>query len=122
VDFVAAWVEVESSFKPDLQLEKVLGQAWQLGHFMDPKERVLLEELVLVYDARAGHEVRLVKTAKRMQARDMQRRREEGEQHVSPDDYGAIWGSVRLVAADISPPLQVRAWHHKSLLDCLDGR
>jgi len=122
VDFVAAWVEVESSFKPDAQLEKVLGQAWQLGHFMDPKERVLLEELVLVYDARAGHEVRLVKTARRMQSNDMGRRREAGEQHVAPDDYNAIWGSVRLVAADISPPLQVRAWRYKSLLDCLDGR
>jgi hypothetical protein len=121
VDLVASWVEVESSFKPDQELEKMLGQAWQLGHFMDPGERVLLDDMILVYDIRAGHEARLIKTAKRMQARDMKRRRDAGESSVAAEDYRAIWGSVRLVAADTSPPLSIRGWHEKTLLECLEG-
>lgn len=121
VDFVASWVEVESSFKPDQELEKMLGQAWQLGHFMDPGERVLLDDMILAYDVRAGHEARLIKTAKRMQARDMKRRREAGDSSVAAEDYRAIWGSVRLVAADTAPPLSIRGWHEKTLLECLEG-
>lgn len=120
-DFVAAWVEVESSFKPDLQLEKMLSQAWQLGHYMDAGERVLLDEMVVVYDARAGHEARLIKAAKRMQSRDIRRRQEAGESHVDADEYRPIWGSIRLVAVNISPPLQVRGWHQKTMLDCLEN-
>jgi hypothetical protein len=120
-DFVATWVEVESSFKPDLELEKVLRQAWQLGRYMDTGERILLDDMDVVYDVRARHEARLIKAAKRMQSADIRRRQEAGEQHVDVDDYRPIWASVRLVAASISPPLQVRGWHQKTMLDCLEN-
>lgn len=120
-DFVATWVEVESSFKADPELEKMLGQAWRLGQFIDPARRVLLDELVLVYDSRAGHESRLIRAAKRLQSNDIRRRQNEGEKLVSPEDYRHIWGSVRLIAADISPPLHIHDWQEKTLLDCLEG-
>jgi hypothetical protein len=112
---------VESSFKPDLELEKMLRQAWHLGQMMDPTERVLLDELVLVYDGRANHESRLIKAAKRLQARDISRRQDKGEDFVTVDDYRPIWGAVRLVAAEISPPLHIQSWHEKSLLECLEA-
>lgn len=121
VDFVASWLEVESSFKPDQELEKMLGQAWHLGHMMDPAERVLLDELVLVYDGRANHESRLIKAAKRLQSRDIKRRQDNGDEFVTPEDYRAVWGSVRLVAAAISPPLHIHGWQEKTLLDCLES-
>lgn len=120
-EHVAAWVECESSFKADPELDKMLRHAWQLGEFVDARKRILLDEMTIVYDARAGHESRLIRSAKRVQSNDVRQRREAGEHHVAADDYRPIWGAVRLVAADISPPLQVRGWRERSLLDCLEA-
>ena len=80
----------------------------------------LLDEMVLVYDSRANHEARLIKTAKRMQARDISRRQDKGEDFVTADDYRPMWGAVRLVAAEISPPLHIHTWQEKTLLECLE--
>lgn len=121
VEHVAVWVEVESSFKADLELEKLLRQAWQLGHFMDARERILLDEMAVVYDRRAGHLRRLVRMAQRIEREDIRRREAAGESGVSAEDYRPIWGSIRLVAADISPPLHVRGWQEATLLDCMEG-
>lgn len=121
-EYVATWVETESSFKADLELEKLLGHAWRLGQFIDARERVLLEDMAIVFDGRANHESRLIRAAKRLQARDMRRREEAGERGVADDVYQAVWEAIRLVAVDISPPLHIRGWYEKSLLSCLSDR
>ena len=68
-----AWVEVESSFKPESELDKIFHHVGRrLDTDMNVAETVRLGELWIVYDVSQGHEKRLVAAARRaIRARDL---------------------------------------------------
>lgn len=52
----ADWLEVESSFKSPEELDRIFSLAWNAGTWLDAGERVLLDRVLFVYDARQRHE------------------------------------------------------------------
>ena len=70
-----AWVEVESSFKPQSELDKIFQHVGRWLDFdMNLAETVRLGELWVVYDENQGHERRLLAAARRaISARDLRR-------------------------------------------------
>lgn len=54
------WVEVESSYKSDEDLERIFSIAWQTGTWLDLKETILLDRVVFVYDVRHKHETAIL--------------------------------------------------------------
>lgn len=76
-EFAIEWIEVESSFKPQKELYRILDTARRLGDFLTPRvnlavfeERgqrveVFMDKLVLVYDANQGHERNILRAVRR---------------------------------------------------------
>lgn len=98
------WVEVESSYKPDADLEKIFAIAWQVGTWLDLKETILLDRVVFVYDLRQKHESAILTHLRRYL-----------KEH--PLDHAErVLSSIVLVRAKIATPLvwegyeEVTAW------------
>lgn len=98
------WVEVESSYKPDADLEKIFAIAWHTGTWLDLKETILLDRVVFVYDMRQKHESAIL-THLRRYLKD------------NPLDHPErVLSSIVLVRAKIVTPLvwegfeEVTAW------------
>jgi len=98
------WVEVESSYKPDADLEKIFAIAWQVGTWLDLKETILLDRVVFVYDIRQKHENSILAHLRRYLKEN-------------PLDHPErVLSSIVLVRAKIATPLvwegfeEVTAW------------
>lgn len=98
------WVEVESSYKPDADLEKIFAIAWQVGTWLDLKETILLDRVVFVYDIRQKHESAILTHLRRYL-----------KEHPL-DHPERVLSSIVLVRAKIATPLvwdgfeEVTAW------------
>jgi hypothetical protein len=98
------WVEVESSYKPDADLEKIFAIAWHAGTWLDLKETILLDRVVFVYDVRQKHESAILAHLRRYL-------KEKPLDHPE-----RILSSIVLVRAKITTPLvwegyeEVTAW------------
>ncbi len=76
-EFAIEWVEVESSFKQQKELYRILDTAQLLGDFLSPKKdraqfaekgqdvEVFFDKLVLVYDTKQGHERNILRAVRR---------------------------------------------------------
>ena len=98
------WVEVESSYKSDEELEKIFAIAWQTGTWLDLKETVLLDRVVFVYDIRQKHENAILSHLRRYLKEN------------PVDSSERVLSSIVLVRARITTPLvwlgfdEVTAW------------
>lgn len=98
------WVEVESSYKADADLEKIFGIAWQVGTWLDLRETILLDRVVFVIDIRQRHEHAILTHLRRYL-----------KEHPL-DDPERVLSSIVFVRAKITTPLvwkgyeEVTAW------------
>jgi hypothetical protein len=56
------WIEVESSFKSELELIKILLLGLRLPEPIQESSTLIMDQVVFVYDTRQGHEVRILRT------------------------------------------------------------
>lgn len=56
------WVEVESAFKPETELLKVIRLGLRLPEPVFESSNLVLDQVVFVYDTRQGHEGRILRT------------------------------------------------------------
>lgn len=103
------WVEVESSYKPDEDLEKIFSIAWHAGTWLDLKETILLDRVVFVYDTRQKHEGAILAHLRRyLKAHPL-------------DDPERVLSSIVLVRAHISTPLVWEGFEEVSAWDAMNA-
>jgi hypothetical protein len=56
------WIEVESAFKQEAELLKVIKLGLRLPEVVAPASSLVLDQVVFVYDTRQGHEARILRT------------------------------------------------------------
>lgn len=56
------WIEVESAFKPEAELLKVIRLGLRLPEPVLETSNLVLDQVVFVYDTRQGHEARILRT------------------------------------------------------------
>lgn len=56
------WIEVESAFKPEAELLKVIQLGLRLPEPVAHADKLVLDQVVFVYDTRQGHESRILRT------------------------------------------------------------
>jgi hypothetical protein len=56
------WVEVESAFKPEAELQKIIRIGLRLPEPVPDTKNLVLDQVVFVYDTRQGHEPRILRT------------------------------------------------------------
>jgi hypothetical protein len=61
----ADWVEVESSYKPDDEIARILDIAWKTGSWLNSAETVILDRVVFVYNKKHRHEVTILNSLRR---------------------------------------------------------
>lgn len=72
------WIEVESAFKPEAELLKIIGLGLRLPEPVPGTVDLVLDQVVFVYDTRQGHEARILRTLRAYlrdhpEARDQER-------------------------------------------------
>jgi hypothetical protein len=72
------WIEVESAFKPEAELLKIIGLGLRLPEPVPGTTDLVLDQVVFVYDTRQAHEVRILRTLRAYlrdhpEARDQER-------------------------------------------------
>jgi hypothetical protein len=98
----ADWVEVESSYKPEDELDRIFSVAWQVGSWLNTAETVMLDRVLFVYDIRQRHESMILNSLKRYLR--------EHPVH-NPEE---ILQSIALVRCELDPPL---VWRGHEELD-----
>jgi len=93
----ADWVEVESSYKPEEELERIFAVAWRVGSWLNTAETLLLDRVLFVYDARHRHENMILGSLKRYLA-------------AHPDSNPDLLSSIVLVRCSIDLPLVWRGY------------
>lgn len=103
------WVEVESSYKPDDELEKIFSIAWHSGTWLDLRETILLDRVVFVYDIRQKHESAILAHLRRyLKSNPL-------------DDPERVLSSIVLVRARINTPLVWEGFEEVSAWDALSA-
>lgn len=87
------WVEVESAYKPDEELQKIVALALKVGEYLSTKQRLLLDRVVFVYDTRQRHEAAIQTALVRSQ------------HQIASGSEQQVLESVRMVRAHVSFPL-----------------
>lgn len=100
--YAADWIEVESSYKPDKELEKIFNIAWKVGTWLNTAETILLDRVVFVYDERQRHENQILASLKRYLEKNQRANRE-------------LLGSIIFVRCRINFPL---VWQSYQETDC----
>jgi len=106
----ADWLEVESSFKPEEELERIFAVAWKVGGWLDHHETLLLDRVLFVYDTRQRHENAIVSSLTRY-LRDHPVANEE-----------LILSSIVLIRCELSLPLVWRDHTELTALELIRSR
>ncbi|GAB3644730.1 hypothetical protein [Ramlibacter alkalitolerans] len=107
---VADWVEVESSFKPPKERQKMLDVAWKVGMPLrggDGASEIIFDRMVIVYSQDQNHRQAITQTA-RKQLRD--RPLEVPEE---------VTNSVCLAAVELAKPLRWKGVTESTLTEAL---
>lgn len=56
------WIEVESAFKPEAELLKIITLGLRLPEPVPLARQIVMDQVVFVYDTRQGHEARILRT------------------------------------------------------------
>lgn len=105
----ADWLEVESSYKRAADLDRTFRVAYRVGEFLNIRETVILDRVILVYNAAQRHERMLLNHVKRYV-------RENPVPNIE-----AILGSIVLVSCNISLPLAFKGYNERSALEWMSG-
>lgn len=102
---VVDWVEVESAYKSQENLDEILNIAWQTGSWMDLHETLLLDRVVFVLNSAQAHEKYIVTAIKR----HLKDKPPEVAQH--------FLAGIVIARAEIEVPLRWQGLHEVSALD-----
>lgn len=110
VKYVADWVEVESTYKPKEELQKVLDMGWRSGEWLNTQENILLDKLYIVYNSELkNHEGAILKAL-------------ESQIKEKPvDNLDDILDCIVLVSATIKLPLKWVSHEERTALDFIKG-
>jgi hypothetical protein len=103
----ADWVEVESAFKPDEELARILDIAWKTGSFLNATETVILDRVVFVYNTKQRHENAILASLRRYLSTHPVENRD------------AILSSIVFARCEIDIPLVFRGYSEVTALDLL---
>lgn len=106
----ADWLEVESSFKPPEELDRIFGIAWKVGSWLNSAETVLLDRVMFVYDARQRHENAILSALSRYL-----------REHPTQNE-ALILSSIVLVRCEIALPLVWRGYTELTALELMRTR
>jgi hypothetical protein len=105
----ADWTEVESSYKRASDLDRIWGVAYRVGEYLNVCETVVLDRVIIVYDATQRHERMLLKHLGRYL-----------REHPASNTE-AILDSIVLVSCNIALPLVFKGYTERTALDILSG-
>jgi hypothetical protein len=105
----ADWLEVESSYKRGADLDRIWGVAYRVGEYLNVCETVVLDRVIIVYDATQRHERMLLNHVERYLR----------EHPVSNTE--AILDSIVLVSCNIALPLVFKGYTERTALDLLSA-
>ncbi len=107
---VADWLEVESSFKPPEELDRIFGIAWQTGSWLNTAETVMLDRVLFVYDSRQRHEHAILSALSRYL-----------KEHHTPNEK-IILSSIVFIRCEVSIPLVWRSYTEFTALELLNTK
>jgi hypothetical protein len=102
---VVDWIEVESAYKSQENLDSILNIAWQAGGWLDLRESMLLDRIVFVVNRSQAHE-KYIMSAIRRHIKD---KPTEVVQH--------FLAGIVIARADVQQPLRWRGLEEVSALD-----
>jgi hypothetical protein len=103
----ADWTEVESSYKRASDLDRIWGVAYRVGEYLNDRDTVVLDRVIIVYDATQRHERMLLNHLERYI-----------RAHPVSNTEG-ILDSIVLVNCNIGLPLVFKGYTERTVLDVL---
>jgi hypothetical protein len=94
----ADWIEVESSFKSDEEIARILEIAWKAGSYLNVAETVFLDRVVFVYNDKQRHETSILNSLRRYLREN------------PIDNRDGILNSIMFVRCSIDIPLVFRGY------------
>jgi hypothetical protein len=103
----ADWIEVESSYKPDDEIARILEIAWKTGSWLNTAETVLLDRVVFVYNTKQRHETTILNSLRRYL-----------KDHPI-ENRDIILGSIVFARCNVDIPLVFRGYEELTALELL---